>query len=340
MPVISDAVHAEILRFFPELVRELGGDPDLLLRAAGIDPASLADGCWGATYSQLAALLGQAAHILDCPDFGLRLATRQRGIRIYGPLGVVMRNSRTFGGGVRFVSEHAQAHSLAARVWLKRDDGGEGIFVGHDILLGGVATRAQAIEQILLVGHLGAMELTGGVARARRVHFRHQPASPMKVYRRYFRCEVRFGQAADGILFHLSDMTARIVDPDAGLYGIATTEIETMFGTAHPPLHAQVRGIVMRELGSDRCSNDRVARDLGLHPRVLHRRLRAEGTSFQRIKDEVRRDAMHYFLERTTMDFGQISELLGFAEQSVMTRFCNRMFAVPPTIVRDAARRG
>jgi AraC-like DNA-binding protein len=103
-----------------------------------------------------------------------------------------------------------------------------------------------------------------------------------------------------------------------------------------PPLHAQVRGLVMQHVGTERCTNDGVAAELHLHPRTLHRKLRAEGTSFQKIKDEVRRDVMLYYLQQTRLDFTRLSERLGFAEQSVLTRSCNRWFGTSPTRLREA----
>ncbi len=90
----------------------------------------------------------------------------------------------------------------------------------------------------------------------------------------------------------------------------------------------------MQWLWTAHCSNDRVALSLGLHPRTLHRRLADEGTSFQRIKDEVRRDILHYYIEQTDLDFSTISEKLGFSEQSVMTRSCNNWFGASPTRLR------
>lgn len=50
--------------------------------------------------------------------------------------------------------------------------------LGHDILLGGLADKRQIIEQVLLMIHLSCRDATGGLLRARRVDFRHQPLSP------------------------------------------------------------------------------------------------------------------------------------------------------------------
>lgn len=324
---VFDVVHARILRFFPELVEELGGDADDLLRSAGIAAESQP------AYRQMIQLLELTASELDCADFGMRLAGRQSGTDIFGPLGLAMKNSRTFGDALTYVSQHTYAHSLAARIRLTRLPGGDA-FSAHDILLDGVPVKAQLIEQIILVGHLAAMEITGGHARVRRVHFRHQPVSPLHTYRRYFGCEVRFGQNEDGVLFSAADLAAPVIDPDAAAFAQVAAFIDSAFPRQLPPLHAQVRGVITQHLGSELCTNDHIAAELHLHPRTLHRRLRAEGTTFQKIKDEVRRDVMLYYLQQTRLDFTRISERLGFAEQSVMTRSCNRWFAASPSRVR------
>ncbi len=328
-----DVVHAHELDYFPDAVRALGGDPDTLLRQVGLVPADLAR----ASYRSTVELLEHAAASLACPDFGMRLATLQKGSATFGPLGPVMRNSRTFGDALRYVADHSYAHSLAARIWLRRSADHDGVFVGHDLLLDRLPDRSQAMEMVMLHGHLAALEMTGNVARVRRVHFRHQAVSKIGVYRRYFGCDVHFGQDEDGVFFSRRDLVSPMAAPDADAYRDATALIEAKFTRHRPPLHAQARGLIMRLLRDD-CSNDRIAAELGLHPRTMHRRLRAEGTSFQQVKDEVRRDVMLYFLERTDLDFAQISERLGFAEQSVMTRNCNRWFSASPTRVRQHCR--
>lgn len=324
-----DVVHARLLRLFPELATSLGGDPGELMRTAGIADAEAQQ----ITYRQAVNLLESSARVLDCSDFGLRLAARQQlGGGMFGPLGMVMRNSRTFGEALAYVRDHTYAHSLAARIWHERRDGM--LFTGHDILLDRLPGRSQAMEHVMLSGHLMALEMTGGRARSRRVHFRHQPLSSLAVYRRHFGCEVLFGQNEDGVLFADHDLACAIVDSDAEAYRAVVRYIDAEFTRHRPPIDAQVRGVMMRLLASGDSSNARVAAELGLHLRTLHRRLCEEGTSFQRLKDNVRREAMLYYLQRTQIDFARISERLGFAEQSVMTRCCNRWFGMSPTRLR------
>jgi AraC-like DNA-binding protein len=333
-----DLVHARMLHFFPELVADLGGDVFTLLAGAGMGPESLTDEVPVITYRQIMQLFEAAATELSCPDFGMRLAVRQSGGGMFGPAGQVMSNSRTFGDALRYVAHNTHAHSLAARVWLRPLPQKKMIFVGHDILLEGIGDRAQAIEYILLIGHLEAMHLTDDRARARRVLFRHQPISAPRIYRRYFGCDVLFGETADGTVYSNADLARPIVKSDPQVLREVTAYIDRHFTCRRPPVHAQVRSIVLRRLASGSSGSEQVARDLKVHARTLNRRLHVEGTSFQQVKDEVRREVMLYYLQQTDIDLMDVSERLGFAEQSVMTRLCHRWFGTSPSRLRRIHR--
>jgi len=330
-----DIVHADILRFFPDLVVDLGGDPDVLLRQCGADLSDLSGERSNVSYRLLVELLEHAATALTCSDFGLRLAALQGGGRVFGQMGVVMKNSPTLGDALDYVANHSHAHSLAARIRLEQNSAEQSTFVRHDILVAGLPNKRQAVEQLMLLGHLNAFEITGGQARVRKVHFRHQPMSPRSTYRRYFDCEVRFDQQEDGIVFSERDLRCPIVDPSAQAYAAATSFIDSEFTQVTPPVHALVRAAILQFLGTERCNNAEVAAELRLHPRTLHRRLKAEGKAFHEIKDEVRRDAALYYIEQTDLDLTQIAGRLGYAEHSVLTRSCVRWFSAAPRQVRQ-----
>src|SRR5271170_1831864 len=90
-------VRADALRNFTGVVTSLGGDALSLLRKARIDPAILENRNAVISYRAMVQLLERAALELQCPDFGMRLALAQEGVKVLGPLDVAMRNSRTVG---------------------------------------------------------------------------------------------------------------------------------------------------------------------------------------------------------------------------------------------------
>lgn len=331
---IVDAVHAPIFEFYPELVREFGGDPATFLAQAGIDPAVALRGEFRASYRQMADLLELAATGLASPDFGMRLALRQCRIPIFGPLGDAIRHSRSFGEALEVVASHSYAHSLAAGIWLKPARSGKAIMLGHEILLDRLPARRQITEQVLLTAHLWAIWLTSGLVRARRIYLRHQPVAPMRIYRECFGCEVRFGQQVNAVLYYDRDLTRPIMAADQQALQSGISHIEAQFPHRRPPLAALARGAILHVLGTDLCTADWIAEQLKLHPRTLHRRLRDEGASFRSIRDDVRRDMLAYYLRQTDFELSDISERLGFSEQSVLTRCCHRWFSQSPTRLR------
>ncbi len=334
-----DIVHGSTLRNFPDLVADLGGDASQLLHHVGINAVDLGQGGSGISYRGMIQLIEHAAAVLQCPDFGMRLATRQGGALLLGPLGSVMRHSRTFGEALDYVRTHSYAHSLAVNFRIDREPDAAAIFVAHDILLDGSPVKTQTIEKLLLDGAFTVRTITDGKVRPRRVHFRHRPHSPLNLYRRHFGCEVRFGQEDDGMFYFDRDLACPIVNPDAGAYQQATSFIERRFTRRRPPVKVQARGLILRLMTGGDCSNERVAAELNLHPRTLHRRLAMEGTSFRQVLDEVRRDRLVYYAQQTDLCFASISERLGFTEQAVMTKSCNRWFAMSPSRLRAEARR-
>jgi AraC-like DNA-binding protein len=326
-----DAVHADTLRFFPELVRALGGDPVRLIAEASLQPGGQSNGL-PIGYRAIATLMEHAAQRLRCPDFGLRLASLQGGGRVFGALGAVMRHASTLGAGLRYVAEHSHAHSLAARVRMQTDTTNMTL-VCHDILVDRLPIKRQMVEQFLLLAQLSALEHSGSRARVREVRFRFQPMSPLADYRRYFGCDVRFDQSVDGILFSESDLECATVASDPGLFSEAKSFIASHYNL-RPPMRLEVRALILQIMGAGDCSKERVAAALHIHPRTLHRRLADEGTCFEELIDGVRRDVALGYLRATNLSVQRIAEKVGYAEQSVLARSCSRWFEASPRVIR------
>jgi AraC-like DNA-binding protein len=329
-----ELVHPETLRFFPDLVQDLGGDAPALLQQARIDPFIFSRRDAVLEYRSFVQLLELAAAQLRRSDLGLRLAQIQAANRVMGPVGVVMKNSATVGQALGYCAKHIHAYSLATRVRFRPDRANHRLFVGLELLLDRAPQAAQAIEHGLLLAHRNIMEISGSAARARSVSFRHSALSAPATYRAAFGCEVRFEQTADGIVLTEDDLLCTIVEADEQIYEMATSFIDARYPHALPPLHAQVRALVAKSLAGADCTNERIAAELCMHPRTLQRRLRADGASFEGIKDGVRREMAIHLLQKTPLPLAHVAEKLGYAEASVLSRSCFRWFGAPPLKIR------
>ncbi|MFC4314638.1 AraC family transcriptional regulator [Steroidobacter flavus] len=327
-------VRVDGLRKFPEVVARLGDDPSALLTKSQIDPTVLHNRHAVIPYRSLVMLLERAAHELHCPDFGMRLAMAQGGLKVLGPLEFAMRNSSTIREAFQYCASHPQVYSTASQMRFETGRAPDALFLKFEILLQRLPPHTQAIERALLLTQLVALDISRGRSRAREIWFTHDPLVPEARYREYFGLNVRFRQPVDGLLFANSDLDMPIPNVDAQLYELSTDFIENRFPSASAPLSTRVRTIIERLLIKGDCSYGSVSSTLGMHPRTLQRRLRAENESFESIKDSVRRELALRYLKQSSLPLIRVARLLGYSETSALSRSCYRWFSVSPRQLR------
>lgn len=77
-----------------------------------------------------------------------------------------------------------------------------------------------------------------------------------------------------------------------------------------------------------------IAQHLHISPQTLRRHLREEGTSFQELKDQLRRDIAIYHLRRADLSLQQIAEQTGFSEPSAFHRAFKKWTGLTPGAYR------
>ena len=102
---------------------------------------------------------------------------------------------------------------------------------------------------------------------------------------------------------------------------------------------AEARRMIAILLRTENCTASQTAAALGVHPRTLQRRLKAEGARFERIKDEVRRDMAEQMLRDKTLAITEIAFALHYGNASAFTRSCRRWFGAPPVLARRTLSR-
>lgn len=87
-------IRSAALRGFRATVAELGGNADAYASQAGLPVVALDSDDVLVSDLAVARILESAAHELDCPDLGLRIASRQD-LGMLGPLALAIRNAPT-----------------------------------------------------------------------------------------------------------------------------------------------------------------------------------------------------------------------------------------------------
>ena len=339
-----------ILSGYPELVIELGGNPDALLAGAGLARPDLQLASALVPVRSAGQLLEDSATRLGCPDFGLRLAERQTMEAIMQPLDRLFRTAPTIRDALEYCSRHVGAFNsgLVMDVDSQGVDGyhfeagescgkGQGSLHMVDFkLLDGLSLFPQLMEQLLLLTHKSIVWLSAGFARSRMIWFSHLNISPPVAYARRFNTIIKFGQEYDAILFSDDDLETKVAECNAELFASEARLVEELFPARDWEIDARVRQAIFRSLTrSEECNRQNIARILGFQERTLNRHLYKKGTSFEAIRDEVRRDLAFRYLARADLSLSDIAGRLGYSEMAVLSRCCRRWFGTSPRQLRQ-----
>jgi AraC-like DNA-binding protein len=327
-------VQVQSLRGYRELVSDLGGNPGRLLRKAGINLAALNQLSAFITFESLIDLLEHSAADLDCPDFGLRLAERQD-IGILGTLAVAMRYSATVGEAMRCASKYLHVHNEAIAFTVNTEERpGQARLVFRDLVAHAPHWGQTAEHGVGLTARVMTL-LCEGKCHLQQVWFSHPALEPESTYRSRFDAPLTFQANRLGLAYGSRDLELPISEHNQQLHDLATSYLDSQMPRGRTEFTTQVRHATEALLGTGTCGHRQVAHALYLHPRTMQRRLNDEGTSFEEIKDEVRRDLAERYLSHLDVPLAQVSALLDYSEQSALGRSCRRWFNASPREFRN-----
>lgn len=333
---MNEQVRAGALRNFVTLVNQLGGDADTLLNTVGLNQQQLADPDHYIDFRAMLALLEHTATTLSCANFGLRLAIQQD-FDIFGPLALAAQNCETLGDAIRCTSRFFHTHNPYKKVVLRQPNE-QLARVEVRMALPNPPPCRQIAERNAMLAYQTLKMLSSNGYHPQRVLLPHPPLSAATNYRQWFGpARVLFEQDGVGIDFKVEDLELPLLGHNDQLRRIATAYLENQWQQmAQPPsLEERVRETIKTLLPSGRCKQTHLAAALCLHPRTLQRRLAVENTSFEQLKDDVRRHIAQHHLQNSCLPLSQVAALLGYSEQSALTRSCHRWFKLPPRALRQ-----
>jgi AraC-like DNA-binding protein len=335
LTVVRELVRASALLNFAELVKELGGDPAPLLSAAHLRPDLLGNAEAHIPLRTVSGLLERAAAELSCPDFALRLSAMQQ-IDILGPIALIARHSPTAAAAIHGIAHYMPAYSPALKLDLADHRNGRSRF--RFTVAAAMPANTQIQELGVGVSYGVFRLLVGPGFRPTEVAFAHAPVSAPVTYRAFFGCPVRFDAEYCGFDLASADLVRARPRSNRQIRSIVARYLENTTDLADRGLPAQVRDLVLRMLPAGQASWANVAAHLGVNGRTLQRWLAAEGTTFEALLDEVRRERAEHYLAHSRLSLGQIATMLGYSQQSCLSRSAVRWFGAAPRQVRQGSR--
>ena len=316
-PVRTGTVRVSGLTGLPAVLSQLKIPLPGLLDAVGLpatlfdDPDTLID------LERAALLLDLAAEQTGCPHLGLLCGGRFRPDTI-GIVGRVAQNAIDIGSGLRGLALNLYLHGHAFVPTLTAAAGVAelGMRLSMDLQVNTVPTvdLGMAAAFTILRALCGPGCRPADVLLARRAAARRAP------YDRFFGVKVRFDSDRNAIVFPATWLERPVHGANAARRELLQRELAVMAQRQQLPAAAMARRSVIACIARGQVSVAAVASALGMHPRMLNRRLAQDGTSVFELMKEVRFQIARDLLANTALPITEIAATLLYANNGAFTR--------------------
>ena len=306
------------VRLFPSMWRSLercGVAPAEVARRAGL-PVSASRQAATITLEQSFAFWSAVRAVSATPTIGLEIA-RNMDIADAPPMILAPFHARDWRDAMHRISRYKQ---MCSPERVKIREAGDECTVEIEWLRPH-AERAVVVDlmfaALMELGRRGTRQ----ALVARRVELA-RPQADAAPYEAHFGAPVRFGASADRLVLHRADLDLPFASYNAELLAILSPALERELADhqLRNTLSGQVKWLMKRLLATRRPDMRAIAKELALSERTLQRRLADEGTRFQDVLTEARRELAREYLANGQLDMGDVAFLLGFDDQNSFFR--------------------
>ncbi|MDP2226176.1 MAG: AraC family transcriptional regulator [Moraxellaceae bacterium] len=337
-PPVSAGISNLVMRQVLQLGAFHGVDMTVLLGEVGLREEWLqqADGWVGA--KEVEHLLRRAIHKIDNPLTGLQAAPHVN-LSMLGVLGYVSQTSSTLQGLIESTRRFERLLSDIGTTTLHHEPGAA-VWEWQCSLIDD-EVRRHVIECV--IGCWAGMLRLARRSTTRpllAVRFCHAlPAGAQQSqYDRFFGCPVHFGQRENALVIAPSALSLPLALADPTLHRALEEHARQQLATRRrdATLVDAVRSLVRQEFNQGLLpARDRIASQLGMSARSLHRKLDEAGHSFRGLLDDVRLELARTTLREQPHPVADVAQQLGFQESQSFIRWFKRLQGATPGEYRN-----
>lgn len=327
-------LRSAVLNGYVKTAESLGLNADALMRVSGIDPGTVASATGWIPALAVDRLLELSADQSDRLDFGLLMST-DRGLSNLGPVGLVAREEPDVRSALGVVLRHLNLHNEAIDLAMTERRGlttvqvrsAPGIDLGRQSVELVVASVLRILADVLSPEWAPSM-----------TYLEHHAPEDTSTHRHLLGDHVTFDHEFSGIVLPTSDLEQDNPLSNPQLRPFVQEYLGLLVPGTGPTLSIQAHDLIATLLPTGNFSADKIARNLGMDRRTLHRRLAVTGASYSSILDAVRREHASTAILRGHTSFTEIAVALGFSELSAFSRWFRGEFGMSPRAWARTAR--
>ena len=334
----SPTVNPAYLRLMASVLRGRGFAVEALLAAAGLgDEAALAARARPCSLREVDALVAAAAHAGAGPDLGLHVGQALR-VSTHGPLGYAVASSPSLRHALRALERYGTLRNASLGYRVRATPAGADLELLERIDLGPTRSFYLSVMCLVLLQMIEAV--VGPAVQQVRLDLPLAQADWQSRIARHVGGPVRYGAAR--LVFHLDaallDQAGLTADAQAHAQALADCERQAVALTASldstcaERVRELLRGSPVQD-GRYPTLED-AARHFDISARTLIRRLQREGTRWQALLDESRKQRAWWYLLHTPLPVEEIAARLGYQDTRNFSRSFRRWHGCTPSAVR------
>jgi AraC-like DNA-binding protein len=328
--------YANLVVVSEALKRHHNLDTDKMLEDAGVDLKAAARGDQRVPFELVDRFWALAVEATSNPTIGLDVV-EDMNPAVYRSLGVALLCSNSLRDFFRrFERFFAIISTLETTNFTEAD--GAAIFTDHrqvDYSIATVGCHSDAFAAFVVKFIRLVYEPD---YRPLKVEIAWVP--PEQYHQRYwdwFGCPVEFGFDDTRIYIDIQDLDVDLVgaNPDIAMRNdqLAISVLEKMHKLDLPE---QVYSRLIEFLPAGDCSREKVSRSLAMSESAFQKKLKAAGTSYQKLLDATRTELAKHHLADPDMSVDEVAYLLGFSDCSNFTRAFKRWLGSSPREYRNS----
>jgi AraC-like DNA-binding protein len=314
----------------------VGLDAQAIKAEAGLTDDQLADPDGVLPARRFYAMWDAAARAWARPALGMH-AARQVPFGAYEVLDYLILSSGTVGEGLAHFAEYFAIATRTARYETHERNSHVAYEMVWQIPPEGVMHHLRDFSLAVVSGRVAA----AGGPRPVRVELAGPPLADAREYGEGFGTDVKLHARHNALVFTRAAWNAPLPRRDADLNRTLRRHARMLLDLRGTPsadsTAAEVRAILLRQSTVGPVSIEQASERLATSPRTLQRRLRAEGTTFDRVSQEVQEGLAREYLGDHALTIGEVAYLLGFSEPSAFSRAFRRWTGQTPAAFRARA---
>jgi AraC-like DNA-binding protein len=171
---------------------------------------------------------------------------------------------------------------------------------------------------------------------AKEVHVTHKAPAWRAEYERIYGAPVTFEAKWNAVRLDETWMTHKIAVQPRYVFGLLSERADALLKSLEnsKTTRGRVESLLMPILHKGAANMETIAEKMGLSRQTLFRQLKAEGTTFEKVLDELRHRLALEYLRAKKASVNETAYLVGFSEPAAFSRAFKRWTGITPREIR------